>query len=123
MNSPFVETQLRKLESLLSPERTQTTLTPSEVEVPAADLGASASVGYVSAPPVVHISIYVFEDSGKREAAIEKLKAVRADNPLIYQRSASNGAMLFFAYTNISENDNAGEFQLDTIMSAFAGDE
>lgn len=124
MSNELIQQQLRRLQGLLSADRTGVTLKKAEPHPSAESVGALTAVGYTTDAPAVHVSVYVFSNWNKHREVADKLKASVGSDPKTYARTATNGPMLFFAHTKLEgENARDTEFKLDGIMSAFSGDE
>jgi len=109
----------------MAPEETGIDLEETAPLAAAEDIGARAGIGLKASDPDAYVSIYVFDTQAEHAAAFEKLKPL-APVDGSYVLYTSNGALLFFGYTDTSGANGdpvAAEERLDTLIQAFAGEE
>ena len=73
MSTEIVESQLKRLRRLLSPERTQVDLVETAPEQDPASLGALGGIGFEAKDPDVKLSVYVFKDWSSHKAMADRL--------------------------------------------------
>lgn len=120
----FVESHLKRCRALLRPERTGVVLT----EVPPlrdhTSLKALIGIGFAVKDPEIHLSVYIFEDSGRHKEAMVRLMHDRPKEGRWHSITSTNGPMLFFGCIRVDEpNFTETKSLLSKISSAFAGDE
>lgn len=123
MTADFVQSQLKRVRGLLSPDRAGA-LSETTPERDPASLGALGGTGFEAKDPDVRVSVYIFQDSDPHFDVAERLTSELPPAEGRYALPSTNGPALFFGHTRIAgPKGSEAEDRLDRIASAFAGDE
>jgi hypothetical protein len=121
MDGGWLESERRRAEALLAPERTGVLLQAVALNPKAEALGALAGAGWNTDAPEVRVNVYLFAD-WDQATRVGAVLMEMVDGGVYYARTATNGALLFFAAARIDRpNPHESRARVDHLISAFSG--